>query len=196
MSEAIARGLEGVNVTATRLCRIDGIKGELVYSGYDIFDLADHSTFEEVAFLLWNQRLPDKAELADLDAKLKAERGLDEIVERLLTELYSIVRPMRTLEIAVEVLGAMDRKSSDLTNVQLKQTAARLTAKMATVIAAYHRMRTGQPVVAPRNDLGHAANFLYMLNGKPPSDLEARVFDVAMILHAEHEMNASTFSSN
>jgi citrate synthase len=194
-TETVARGLEGINVTATKLCRIDGIKGELVYSGYDIYDLADHSTFEEVAFLLWNQRLPNRAELADLNSKLVSERGLDEIVARLIRELYGVVRPMRTLEIAVEVLGAIDRQSSDLTSQQLKQTAARLTAKMATVIAAYHRLRTDQEVVAPRDDLSHAANFLYMLNGREPNALEARVFDVALILHAEHEMNASTFSA-
>jgi citrate synthase len=191
----IARGLEGVNVTSTKLCRIDGQKGELVYAGYDIYDLAENSTFEEVAFLLWNQRLPNQAELTALKDKLRSERSLDNTVERLLQELYPVVRPMRTLEIAVEVIGAIDPNSSDLTNAQLKQTAARLTAKMATVIAAYHRMRTGQPIVAPRDDLGHSANFLYMLTGKEPNELEARTFDVAMILHAEHEMNASTFSA-
>ena len=195
MTESVARGLEGINVTATKLCRIDGLKGELVYSGYDIYDLADHSTFEEVSFLLWNQRLPSKAELADLNQRLIAERSLDEIIERLLRELHTLVRPMRTLEISVEVLGAVDRNSSDLTQPQLKLTAARLTAKMSTVIAAYHRIRQGLPVVAPRDDLGHAANFLYMLNGREPNALEARTFDVAMILHAEHEMNASTFSA-
>jgi len=194
-TDDIARGLEGINVTATKLCRIDGQKGELVYAGYDIFDLAEHSTFEEVAFLLWNQRLPSKAELAGLKETLLAERDLDEIVERLLRELHTLVRPMRTLEIAVEVLGAIDRKSSDLTNAQLKQTAARLTAKMATALAAYQRIRQGMPIVKPRDDLGHAANFLYMLNGREPSALEAHTFDVAMILHAEHEMNASTFSA-
>ena len=194
-TETVARGLEGINVTATKLCRIDGLKGELVYSGYDIYDLADNSTFEEVAFLLWNQRLPSAAELEALGATLRAERGLDEPVERILRELYAVVRPMRTLEIAVEVIGAIDPKSSDLTSSQLKLTAARLTAKMATVIASYHRMRTGQALVAPRNDLGHSANFLYMLTGKEPNALEAHTFDVAMILHAEHEMNASTFSA-
>ncbi len=195
MTESVARGLEGINVTATKLCRIDGLKGELVYSGYDIYDLADHSTFEEVSFLLWNQRLPSKTELAELNQRLIAERSLDEIIERLLRELHTLVRPMRTLEIAVEVLGAVDRKSSDLTQPQLKLTAARLTAKMATAIAAYHRIRQGLAVVAPRDDLGHAANFLYMLNGREPNALEAGTFDVAMILHAEHEMNASTFSA-
>lgn len=191
----IARGLEGVNVTTTKLCRIDGQKGELVYAGYNIYDLAEHSTFEEVAYLLWNQRLPNKQELADLQAKLHAERGLDPLVERVLREIWSEVRPMRTLEVAVELLGAKDAKSSDLSQPQLKQTAARLTAKMATVLAAYHRLRSGQEPVPPRDDLGHAANFLYMLTGEEPSDLAKRVFDVAMILHAEHEMNASTFSA-
>jgi len=194
-AETVARGLEGINVTATKLCRIDGQKGELVYSGYDIYDLADNSTFEETAFLLWNQRLPSSAELEALHATLRSERGLDEPVERILRELYAVVRPMRTLEIAVEVIGAIDPKSSDLTSPQLRHTAARLTAKMATVIASYHRMRTGQALVAPRNDLGHSANFLYMLTGKEPNPLEAHTFDVAMILHAEHEMNASTFSA-
>ena len=126
MSE-VARGLEGINVTATKLCRIDGVKGELIYSGYNIFDLAEKSTFEEVAFLLWTQRLPTKAEAAELNKKLISERDLDPIVERLLRELFSVVRPMRTLEIAVEVLGAIDKDSSDLTGPTLRQTAARLT---------------------------------------------------------------------
>ncbi len=194
MSE-IARGLEGINVTATKLCRIDGVKGELIYSGYNIFDLAEKSTFEEVAFLLWSQRLPTKVEAEELNKKLLSERGLDPIIERLLRELYSVVRPMRTLEIAVEVLGAIDKDSSDLTGPTLRQTAARLTAKMATVLAAYHRLRSGLEIVPSRDDLGHSANFLYMLSGKEPNELEARTFDVAMILHAEHEMNASTFSA-
>lgn len=191
----IARGLEGVYVTGTKLCRIDGQLGELVYAGYDIYELAERSTFEEVAFLLWNQRLPAKGELDELNRKLVAERALDALIERVLRQLHDIIRPMRSLEIAVEVLGGMDPKSSDLSHHQLKQTAARLTAKMATVVAAYDRMRRGLPVVAPRNDLNHAANFLYMLSGEVPNELHARVFDVALILHAEHEMNASTFSA-
>jgi citrate synthase len=193
--EQIARGLEGINVAATKLCRIDGQKGELVYAGYDIYELAEKSTFEEVAFLLWNQRLPSKAELAELNRELLSQRELNDIVYRLLGEIWPVVRPMRTLEIAVETIGAVDPKSSILTTDQLKLTAARLTAKMATVVAAYHRMRTEQAIVPGRDDLGHAANFLYMLTGKEPGDLEARIFDVALILHAEHEMNASTFSA-
>ncbi len=195
MTEEVARGLEGVNVTTTKLCRIDGIKGELVYAGYDIFDLAENSSFEEVLFLLWNQRLPNKAELDELNAFLVAERKLDPVVERLLTELWPVVRPMRTLEIAVEVIGAMDEASSDLSQKQLKLSAARLAAKMTTVVAAYHRLRMGETLIQPRDDLPHAANFLYMLTGEEPNELQARVMDVAFILHTEHEMNASTFSA-
>ncbi|OAI41179.1 hypothetical protein AYO38_04300 [bacterium SCGC AG-212-C10] len=194
-TETVARGLEGINVTATKLCRIDGIKGELVYAGYDIFDLAEKSTFEEVAFLLWNQRLPTKAELAELNAYLIEQRPLDPIIARLLGELWQSVRPMRTLEIAVEVIGALDPQSSDLTQATLKKTAARLMAKMSTVIAAYDRLRNGKEPIAPRDDLNHAANFLYMLTGEVPNELHARTFDVALILHAEHEMNASTFAA-
>jgi len=195
MSEAVARGLEGVNVTATKLCRIDGQKGELIYSGYNIYDLAERSTFEEVAFLLWNLRLPTKAELRDLETELREQRPLSDLNERVLREIVGQIRPMRALEIAVIIAGALDSNSSDLTNVQLKRTAALLTARMPTVLATYHRLRQGLDPVAPRDDLGHSANFLWMLNGREPNELEARVFDVAMILHAEHEMNASTFSA-
>ena len=191
----IARGLEGVNVTTTLLCRIDGQKGELVYAGYDIYDLAENSTFEEVAFLLWNQRLPSAQELAELKTKLVSERALSRLTVNVLREIWPHVRPMRTLEVAVELIGAEDGKSSDLSNAQLKLTAARLTAKMSTVIATYERLRRGLDPIAPRDDLGHAANFLYMLSGEEPSELVKRTFDVALILHAEHEMNASTFSA-
>ena len=195
MSEVIARGLEGVNVATTKLCRIDGLKGELIYSGYDIYDLAEHSSFEEVCFLLWNQRLPSKSDLDELNSFLVADRPLAPLLVQLLTELWPVVRPMRTLEIAVEVIGAMDSQSSDLSQRQLKLTAARLTAKMATVVAAYHRLRNGQEIIQPSPELGHAANFLYMLTGEKPNELRSRVIDIAFILHAEHEMNASTFSA-
>lgn len=194
-TETVSRGLEGVNVAATKLCRIDGLKGELIYSGYDIHDLAKNSSFEEVAFLLWNLRLPTKTELDTLKDTLRKERPLSELNERVLREIVGQIRPMRSLEMAVIISGALDPLSSDLTNSQLKVTAARLTARMPTVLATYHRLRHGLEPVAPRDDLGHSANFLWMLNGREPNELEARVFDVAMILHAEHEMNASTFSA-
>lgn len=195
MTETVARGLEGVNVTTTKLCRIDGQKGELVYAGYDIYDLAERSTFEETCFLLWNLRLPSAQELAELQDQLRAERPLSDLNARILREIIGQIRPMRALEIAVVVAGALDAQSSDLTTGQLKKAAARLAARMPTVLATYHRLRQGLDPVAPRDDLGHSANFLWMLNGKEPTELEKRVFDVAMILHAEHEMNASTFSA-
>ncbi len=195
MTETVARGLEGVNVTTTKLCRIDGQKGELVYAGYDIYDLAERSTFEETCFLLWNLRLPSVEELSSLQAQLRSERPLSDLNSRILREIIGQIRPMRALEIAVVVAGALDAQSSDLTTGQLRNAATRLAARMPTVLATYHRLRQGLDPVAPRDDLGHSANFLWMLTGKEPTDLEKRVFDVAMILHAEHEMNASTFSA-
>ena len=191
----IARGLEGIYVTETKLCRIDGQKGELVYAGYDIYELAEKSSYEEVAFLLWNLRLPTKAELDELKARLKRERTLSDLTQRILREIVGQIRPMRSLEIAVIIAGALDPKSSDLSQEQLRITAARLAAQMPTVIATYHRLRQGLEPVPPRDDLDHAANCLWMLRGEEPSPLEQRVFDVAMILHAEHEMNASTFAA-
>ena len=191
----IQRGLEGVNVAATKLCRIDGQKGELIYAGYDIYELAEKATFEEVAFLLWNGRLPNAAELEETKRFLIAERPLSDLNRKLIGELVGHARPMRTLEICVAALGALDPKSNDLSNEQLRITAARLTARMPTVVASFHRARQGLEILPPRDDLSHAANFLWMLHGKEPTELEARVFDVAMILHAEHEMNASTFSA-
>ncbi len=191
----IARGLEGIYVTETKLCRIDGQKGELVYSGYDIYELAEQSTFEEVCFLLWNGRLPTKAEYDDLIEHMRRERPLSPLNNRLLHEMVGFVRPMRTLEIAVTVVGALDRNSSDLSPAALQEQATRLAARMPTVIAAFHRIRQGKEVVAPRDDLNHAANFLWMLRGSEPTPLEVEVMNAALILHAEHEMNASTFAA-
>ncbi len=194
-STEIQRGLEGVNVAATKLCTIDGQKGQLIYAGYDIYDLAEHASFEETAYLLWNLNLPTRAELSELKSLLIDERPLSDLNRSLITDLASVARPMRALEICVTALGALDPKSNDFSPQQLKWTAARLTARMPTVVAAFHRQRQGLDVIAPRDDLGHAANFLWTLTGEEPGEFEAHVFDVAMTLHAEHEMNASTFSA-
>ena len=192
----IQRGLEGVNVAATKLCSIDGQQGQLIYAGYDIYDLAERASFEETAFLLWNLSLPTLRELSDLQDLLIEERPLSDLNRILIDELAgSNALPMRALEICVTALGALDPGSSDFSQEQLKRTAARLTARMPTVVAAFHRRRQGLDVIAPRDDLGHAANFLWTLTGEEPSELQAKVFDVAMTLHAEHEMNASTFSA-
>ena len=194
-STEIQRGLEGVNVAATKLCTIDGQKGQLIYAGYDIYDLAEHASFEETAYLLWNLNLPTRAELSELKSLLIDERPLSDLNRSLITDLASVARPMRALEICVTALGALDPKSNDFSPQQLKWTAARLTARMPTVVAAFHRQRQGLDVIAPRDDLGHAANFLWTLTGEEPGEFDAHVFDVAMTLHAEHEMNASTFSA-
>src|SRR6185436_10915401 len=143
----------------------------------------------------WNLRLPSPDELGALKKELLADRNLSDLTLRIVKEVVGQIKPMRSLEMAVIIAGAQDAASSDLTNAQLKVTAARLTALMPTVLATYHRLRQGLEPVPPRDDLGHSANFLYMLNGREPNELESRVFDVAMILHAEHEMNASTFSA-
>lgn len=191
----IARGLEGIYVTETKLCRIDGQKGELVYSGYDIYELSEKSTFEETCFLLWNGRLPTKQEYSSLMEHLRRERPLSPLNHTLLREMVGLVRPMRALEIGVTVVGALDRDSSDLSPEALQEQATRLSARMATIITAFHRLREGKEPVGPRDDLGHAANFLWMLKGTEPTELEVKVFNVALILHAEHEMNASTFAA-
>jgi len=191
----IQRGLEGVNVAATKLCTIDGQKGQLIYAGYDIYDLAEHASFEEVAYLLWNLQLPTRAELDALSALLIEERPLSELNRTLIQELAGKSLPMRALEICVTALGALDSQSDDFSPERLRWTAARLTARMPTVVAAFHRQRQGLEIVPPRDDLGHAANFLWTLLGEEPTPLQAQVFDVAMTLHAEHEMNASTFSA-
>jgi len=191
----IARGLEGIYVTETKLCRIDGEKGELVYSGYDISELAEHSTFEEVCFLLWEGRLPSSSEYSTLIEQLRRERALSPLNHTMLRETTGLVRPMRALEIAVEIIGAMDRNSSDMSPAGLKDQSRRLAARMPTVIAAFHRLRQGLEPVAPREDLNHAANFLWMLKGTEPTALETKVMNAAFILHAEHEMNASTFAA-
>ncbi len=191
----ISRGLEGVNVAATNLCSIDGQEGKLIYAGYDIYDLAEHASYEETAFLLWNLQLPTRSELDDLEARLIAERPLSDLNRQLIAELVNHAKPMRALEICVTALGALDPHSNDFDHEQLKWTAARLTARMPTVVAAFHRARQGLEIIPPRDDLGHAANFLWTLKGEEPTELEVKVFDVAMTLHAEHEMNASTFAA-
>ena len=195
-SPEISFGLEGINIANTNLCRIDGVAGELIYAGYNIYDLAENATFEEVAYLLWNLNLPDVKQLDQLKTVFHEERSLSDLNRHLIRELVNgNARPMRALEICVIALGALDPKSSDFSSQNLQVIATRLAARMPTVIAAFHRARQGLDYIESRDDLPHAANFLWMLLGKEPSALEARVFDVAMTLHAEHEMNASTFSA-
>jgi citrate synthase len=190
-----ASGLEGVVVAQTRLSAINGEKGELIYVGYEIDDLARNTTFEEVAYLLWNYRLPTQQELEELHSQLAAERTLPVELLDLIRRFPHDADPMAVLRTAVSAAAFYDAESEDMSEEANRRKAIRLTAQIPTMIAAYDRIRSGQEPVDPRADLGTAANFLYMLNGEPADDLRVRTFDAALVLHAEHGMNASTFAA-
>jgi citrate synthase len=187
-------GLEDVVAGTSDICFIDGREGRLVYCGYDITDLAKHSTFEEVVFLLFHKRLPTKAELVDFDSKLKSFRTVPAEVLTILKGLPKDIHPMAALRTAVSVLGNYDAGAEKTGTTAYVTASMKLVAQISTVTAAWERIRTGKEPVAPRTDLSHAANFLYMLTGTEPDAFNAHVFDVALILHADHELNASTFS--
>lgn len=188
-------GLEGVVVARTKLSAIDGEKGELIYGGYDIDDLARNTTFEEVTYLLWNNRLPNRQELTELESQLSAERAVDKPIIDLLRTFPKGADAMDALRTAVSALALYDSEVNDNSEPANRRKAIRLTAKMPTILAAFDRIRKGKEPVAPRADLTTAANFLYMLNGEPADAVRVRTFDVALVLHAEHGMNASTFAA-
>jgi citrate synthase len=188
-------GLEGVVVAQTRLSAINGEKGELIYGGYEIDDLARNTTFEEVAYLLWNGELPSEEQLAQLNRELAAERALSPEIAELLRSFPKDADAMAALRTAVSALAMYDAEANDNSEASNRRKAIRLTAKMPTLIAAFDRIRNGQEPVEPRADLSTAANFLYMLNGEEAEELRVRTFDAALVLHAEHGMNASTFSA-
>jgi citrate synthase len=188
-------GLEGVVVGQTKLSAINGEQGELIYVGYDIDDLARNTTFEEVAYLLWNLRLPTRTELDELQRLLSAERAIDEAILQLLRDFPRDADSMAALRTAVSALALRDPEANDNSDAANRRKAIRLTAKMPTIIAAFDRMRKGQEPVAPREGFSTAANFLYMLNGEEADELRVRTLDAALVLHAEHGMNASTFAA-
>ncbi|HEY8346072.1 MAG TPA: citrate synthase [Symbiobacteriaceae bacterium] len=194
-SPAFKAGLEDVIAGTSDICFIDGREGRLVYCGYDINDLAKYSTFEETVFLLYHKRLPTKAELQEFDAKLKASRAVPQEVLQIMKMMPPTTHPMAALRTAVSALGNFAPDAEENSWEAQVETCIKLTAQMATLVAAWERIRNGKEPVAPRMDLSHAANFLYMLRGEEPDPFEARVFDVALILHADHELNASTFSA-
>src|SRR5213082_890561 len=190
-------GLEDVVVSTSDICFIDGREGRLVYRGYDVNDLVEHSSFEEVVYLLWHGTLPSRKELA---AHLKAlaataTRKLPAGLIALLRALPKKTTPMEVLRTGVSALSAFDPDSADNSREATARKAVRLTAQMPTLVAAWERIRRGKPLVAPNPKLSLAANFLYMMTGKKPTDLAAKTFDVALILHADHEFNASTFAA-
>jgi len=188
-------GLEGVVVGQTHLSAINGERGELIYVGYDIDDLARNTTFEEVAFLLWNLRLPNREELDEIQRQLAAERSIDSAMLDLLRSFPAGCDAMAALRTAVSALALHDPEANDNDDAANRRKAIRLTAKMPTIIAAFDRIRKGKEPVEPRAGFSTAASFLYMLTGEEADDLRVRTLDAALVLHAEHGMNASTFAA-
>ncbi len=197
MSEgsALIRGLEGVVAAETRLCDLDGAHGRLAYCGYDIGDLARGATFEEVAHLLWHGELPGKAEHDRTTVALTAARAVPDELIRAFRLMPRETDPMRALQAAVAVLGMHDPEATDNARAANLRKALRLTSQMATAICAQHRVRSGQEPVPPAAGLSHAANFLYMLTGTRAGAAAVRAFDASLTLYAEHELNASTFTT-
>ncbi len=189
------KGLEGVVATTSKICYIDGEQGVLAYRGYDIHDLADNSTFEEVCYLLWFGRLPKADELKSLRQKLAEERKLDASILEGLDRLPKHVLPMDVLRTLTSTLSYYDPEFDRNDHDANIHKAIRLTSQISMLVASYDRIRKGKPVVEPDRSLSHAANFLLMLNGEKPSSTAERALDIALILHADHELNASTFAA-
>ncbi len=190
-------GLEDIVACDSSICRIvvENGRGVLEYRGYDIHDLAKHSTYEEVAYLLLFGELPTKNELDTFKEELKIRRDLPPQIIGLLTHLPPFTHPMVVLRTATSYLGSMDKYIHFKSHEKSIEKSISLIAKFPTIVAYFHRIRTGQNLVHPRDDLDHAANFLYMLHGEEPTKTMAKSLDLDFILHAEHELNASTFAA-
>ncbi|HXM20814.1 MAG TPA: citrate synthase [Terriglobales bacterium] len=189
------KGLEGVVATTSGICYIDGDQGVLAYRGIDIHELADHSTFEETCYLLWSGRLPTRNELKEIRDRLAEERKLDPAIISLLRSAPKHVVPMDVLRTAVSALSFYDAEEKNNDHEANLHKSIRLTSQIAMIVAAYDRIRKGKPIVEPDRSLSHAANFLLMLNGTQPTPIAERALDIALILHADHELNASTFAA-
>ena len=187
-------GLEDVVATSSSICYLDGERGVLAYCGYDIHDLASSATFEEVCFLLWHRRLPTRAELGDLQSQLAAARALPEPILRLMRSLPP-ADGMDALRTMTSALAHYARALADASPQGQYRKAVRLTAQAATIVATWGRLQNGGAPIAPDPVLGHAANFLYMLKGERPNATEVKALDIALTLHADHELNASTFAA-
>ena len=188
-------GLRGAVVGNSSLSSINGEEGKLIYRGLDIHDLARNSTYEEICYLLWFGALPSRRNLDELRAELAKRRALKPQLVTLLRDLPATAAPMDVLRTAVSSLGLFDADVSDMSREASLEKAMTLTAIFPTILAAYHHLNRGDAFVQPRADLDTAANFLYMFFGKEPDRNAARVLDVALLLHADHGMNASTFSA-
>ncbi len=189
------KGLEGIVATNSSICYIDGDRGVLAYRGIDIHELAEHSTFEETCYLLWFGRLPKPSELKDLQERLAQDRILDPGIVALLRSAPKSALSMDVLRTAVSALAFYDADEKNNDHDANVRKAIRLTSQIAMIVAAYDRIRKGKPVVEADRSLSHSANFLLQLNGSKPSSTAERALDIALILHADHELNASTFAA-
>ena len=190
-------GLEDVVAGESAICYIDGDRGVLAYQGYDIHDLASADkgvSFEETCFLLWHGRLPTRSELGDVQTQLASARALQEPILRAMRSLPR-VDAMDALRTLTSILGHYDREADDRSQAASYRKAVRLTGQLGSIVATWGRFAAGGGYIEPDPALGHAANFLYMLTGQRPSALAARAFDVSLVLHADHELNASTFAA-
>src|SRR5271165_1612658 len=196
MSTAVAgKGLEGIVAANSGICWIDGEAGVLAYRGIDIHELAEHSTFEETTYLLWNGILPNELALREFCSQLALARSLDQRIVEMLKSFPMTATPMEVLRTAVSALSFYDADEKDNSHDANVRKAYNLTAQIAMIVAVYDRMRKGLEIVPPDRSLSHAANFLWMLNGVKPSATAAKTLDLALILHADHELNASTFAA-
>jgi len=191
----INKGLEGIVAFTTTKSFIDGQKGELIFAGYNIDTLAENATFEEVCFLLWNDRLPNQKELDKLNSQLQDSRDLPEPVLNYLKNTSKDAEPMAVLRTAVSMLADFHKVEAKTSKEHHINKAITITAKIPTIIAAFDRIRNGKDVVDPLHEQSTAYNFLYMLNGEKPGEQAAKTMDLCLILHAEHGMNASTFTN-
>ncbi len=194
-STAATAGLRGVVAAQSAIGDVNGEKGVLIYQGYDIHDLAENSTFEEVIYLLWNGKLPQSRELEDLIKQFQANYAVPDQVLEMMKTFPKNANPMDVLRTAVSALGFYDENGHGTDRETAVRTAVKLTAQIGTLVAAWERIRTDKAIIAPDNTLSIAENFLYMFTGEKPADEEARMFDIALILHADHELNASTFTT-
>ena len=192
----VKAGLEDIVAASSSVCDVNGTEGRLIYCGYDINDLAENSTFEEVVYLLWYGRLPTKTELETLSTGLKTNRRIPSDVVKAMQHYPKDALPMEVLRTAVSMLSMYDNESEDKGREPNIRKAIRLTAQIPTVVAYWDLIRNGKEVVAPKEDCSLSHNFLYMLSGgKEPDAVAIRSLDVALILHADHELNASTFAA-
>jgi citrate synthase len=196
MPTAVAgKGLEGVVAANSGICWIDGEAGVLSYRGIDIHDLAENSTFEETTYLLWNGILPNQLELREFTSQLALARELDQRIIALMKSFPPAATPMEVLRTTVSALSFYDADEKDNSHDANVRKAYNLTAQIAMIVAIYDRLRKGKEIVPPDRSLSHAANFLWMLNGEKPSHTATRTLDIALVLHADHELNASTFAA-